>query len=70
MCKISIKAVRVNAQYSQAEMAKLLKTSTSTYSRWEKMECPMPKTKFLEFCKICNFEPDKVSVYYREDIKC
>ena len=70
MCKISIKAVRVNANLSQAKIAELLDTSTSTYSRWEKMEQPMPKEKFLEFCKICNFEPESVSAYYREDVKC
>ena len=70
MCKISIKAVRVNAGLSQVDIAKRLNVSTSTYSRWEKMQQPIPKEKFLEFCKICKFEPESISVYYREDVKC
>lgn len=50
--KISLKAARVNAGYSQSTLAKKIGVSKSTISRWETGKLSVPDEKLDIICKI------------------
>lgn len=64
--KLSLKAVRVNAGYSQDDMAKKLNVSTSTISRWEKGVTPIPKKHLANLCNIYNIKPEIIKKENKE----
>ena len=64
--KITLKAARVNAGYSQESLAKQIGVSKSTVSRWEVGVLPIPNEKLLEICEICGLEKESIIIQERK----
>lgn len=58
--KISLKAARVNAGFSQDAMAKELGISKSTISRWEVGRLGIPVEMLTKICEICQVDKDDI----------
>lgn len=54
--KISLKAARVNANMSQAEVAKLLHKNKQTIVNWENGKTPIDVANFKELCRMYQIE--------------
>lgn len=61
MLKISLKAARVNAMYSQKEAAKALGVSNSTLGKWEKGECFPSADKIIDICNLYGVNYDTIN---------
>ena len=59
--KISIKAARVNANKTQAEVARALHVGKQTIVSWESGKTSPTIAKAQEFCDLCNIPLDRVS---------
>lgn len=59
--KISIKAARVNAGKTQAELAKALHVGKQTIVSWESGRTSPTVEKAQEFCDLCNIPLDRVT---------
>jgi DNA-binding XRE family transcriptional regulator len=55
MPKISLAAVRVNAGFSQVELAEKMDVDRQTIINWEKGHTPISGEWFLMWAQICNF---------------
>lgn len=55
-----LKDVREDNELTQQEMAEILNTSQSNYSRWEKSTKIIPLTKLNDFCNYFNVDMDYV----------
>lgn len=55
--KMSLKAARVNAGYSQAAVAKLLRKGKQTISNYETGRTKINAETFLKLCRIYNTQP-------------
>lgn len=60
--KITLKAARVNSNFSQSEIAKKLGVSTITIARWESNKNAIPVVKFRKLCEIYNCKEEDVIV--------
>lgn len=52
--KISLSAARVNAGYTQKEVAKRLNMGERTIRRWESGKAAPTVDKFIEMCRLYN----------------
>lgn len=52
--KISLAAARVNARYTQKEVAKQLNMGERTIQRWESGKTAPTVDKFIELCRLYN----------------
>lgn len=59
--KISIKAARVNAGKTQAEIAKALHVGKQTVVSWESGRTSPSVEKAQEFCEFCSIPLDRVT---------
>lgn len=60
--KITLKAARVNAGFSQDELAKFAGVSKSTISRWEIGRFPIPDEMLARLCEICQVNKEDISL--------
>lgn len=60
--KISLRAARVNAGFSQDELARKIGVSKSTISRWEVGRLKIPKEKLDEICEICSLNKKNITL--------
>ena len=58
--KISMKAARVNAGYTQADMAQKLEVTRVTYIKWENGKVQIRTPQFRMFCDIVGIGPDGI----------
>ncbi len=58
--KISLKAARVNAGLSQAEVAKRLRKGKQTLSNWETGRTKIDAETFLELCRMYSVKPSDI----------
>lgn len=58
--QISIKAARVNAHMTQAEIAEKMGVSVSAVSLWEKDKCDMSARQFSRFCELVGMKRDDI----------
>ena len=58
--KIGLKALRINAGYTQQSLADKLGVSAATISRWERKKIKIPKEKFEEICVLGNISVDSI----------
>lgn len=58
--KITMKAARVNAGYTQEAMAKLLDVTRVTYIKWENGKVQIRTPQFRMFCDIVGIGPDGI----------
>lgn len=61
--KISLAAIRVNADITQKELAKKMKVSNKTINNWETGKVNISKERLQEFCKECKFPPEECTLY-------
>ena len=66
--KISLKAARVNAGFSQDALAKRIGVSKSTISRWELGTLTIPNNALNKICEVCQLEKDNIIIKERKDI--
>ena len=64
--KLNLKAVRVNAGFSQCELAILMGVGKSTISRWENGDTPISKDNLLKLCLFCNTNINDVQMPEKE----
>lgn len=57
---ISMRAARVNAGYSQTEMAEKMGVHKNTYASWEKGLTDISAKSFEVFCTIVNMSMDDI----------
>lgn len=60
--KLSLRAARVNAGFSQDELAKEIGVSKSTISRWEIGKLKIPDAKLVKFCTLCKLNPHDINL--------
>lgn len=60
MAKISMNAARVNAGFTQEEIAEKLGISRQTYASWETGKTEMKIAHFIAFCQVTGFSTDDV----------
>lgn len=60
MSKISLKAARVNAGLTQADVGKELGVSKQTISHWESGRNDVPAKSFLILCGLYGKTPDDI----------
>lgn len=58
--KLSLKALRVNAGFTQAQIAKSLNISPATLIQWEQGKTKPRADVLIELCKIYNCSVDDV----------
>ncbi len=58
--RISLRAARVNAGYTQKDLAKQLNRSESTIINWEKGYSKMDVEDFKNLCKVLNISEDNI----------
>lgn len=58
--KLNLKAVRVNAGFSQEELAKTLKISQQTLSNWENYETNIPAKYLKKICELCRTDMNQI----------
>jgi transcriptional regulator with XRE-family HTH domain len=61
MLKITLKAARVNAGYSQNEVAKKLNISNKTISSWESGETFPSAKKIVALCELYGISYDNIN---------
>ena len=61
MLKITMEAARVNAGYTQKEVAKLLRISNKTLQNWEKGICYPNADKIAAICKLYGVSYDNIN---------
>lgn len=54
-----LKVMRSDIGMTQREMAKKLRATPQTVSKWEANQVPIPLTKFLTFCEVAGVDPVK-----------
>lgn len=64
--KISLRAARVNAGFSQETLAKQIGVSKSTVSRWEIGLLPVPDGMLQKICAICNLKQEDIKMKGKE----
>jgi DNA-binding XRE family transcriptional regulator len=62
--KISLAAVRVNANKTQAELAEEMQVTRETVNKWEKGKVAPTKAQIYLFAKICDFPVDNIFLPY------
>ena len=65
--KISLKAARVNAGFSQESLAKQIGVSKSTISRWEIGIIKVPDKELINICSICGLEKEDIILQERKE---
>lgn len=60
MFKISLAAARVNAGYSQDDVAKYMHKSKSTIGSWENGKTSMKISEFEQLCNLYKIERDNI----------
>lgn len=65
--KITLKAARVNAGFSQDAMAKQIGVSKSTISRWEVGRLPIPDEELKKICDICQLQKEDIILQERKE---
>jgi transcriptional regulator with XRE-family HTH domain len=65
--KISLKAARVNAGFSQESLAHKIGVSKSTISRWEIGSIQIPNNALDDICKICGLEKENIILQERKE---
>lgn len=58
MDKVTIRAARVNANYTQAEIADKMGVSRATINAWERGRVKMKPHQIFAFCYICGVTED------------
>ena len=58
--QVSMKAMRINAQMSQAQVAKELGITTKTVQNWEKNVCAPDAMQFARLCRLFNCSRDDI----------
>lgn len=58
--KLNLKAVRVNAGFSQEELAKALNISQQTLSNWENYETDIPAKQLKKICELCKTDMNQI----------
>ncbi len=58
--KVSLKAARVNARFSQAEVARILRKSKQTIVNWENGKTEIDKANFEMLCQIYHCQMDDI----------
>ena len=58
--KVSLKAARVNARFSQAEVARILRKSKQTLVNWENGKTEIDKANFEMLCQIYHCQMDDI----------
>lgn len=58
--KISLKAARVNANMTQADVAKRLKKSVQTIVNWECGRTPIDEGNFIALCTIYDISAEHI----------
>lgn len=66
--KISLKAARVNAGFSQDALAKQIGVSKSTISRWEIGILKIPENSLKQICDLCQLEKEDIILQERKDV--
>lgn len=66
--KISLKAARVNAGFSQDALAKQIGVSKSTISRWEIGILKIPENSLKKICDLCQLEKEDIILQERKDV--
>lgn len=66
--KISLKAARVNAGFSQDALAKQIGVSKSTISRWEIGILKIPENSLRKICDLCQLEKEDIILQERKDV--
>lgn len=56
--KLSLRAARVNARFSQSDLAEKIGVSKSTISRWETGVLPVPEDFLTQICDLCGVKKD------------
>lgn len=59
--KISLKSARVNANYTQNQVAKILKISERTLQKWENGETFPDAVKIAELCNLYGVHYDNIN---------
>lgn len=68
MPKMTLKALRVNAGYTQKEVAKLLNRSNKTIQKWEKGET-FPNPKDVDaLCNLYNVSYDNINFLHNNPL--
>jgi DNA-binding XRE family transcriptional regulator len=57
---ISLKAARVNAGLTQADLAEKVGVSKLTYWKWETGKSEPKYTQFKKLCEVCGVDKDEV----------
>lgn len=60
--KITLKAARVNAGLSQAQVAKKVQVNPLTIARWESGKNSIPASKFKFLCEIYGCKEEEVKI--------
>ena len=60
--KVTLKAARVNANFSRSEIAEKLGVSVITIARWESNKNAIPVIKFRKLCEIYGCKEEEVIV--------
>ena len=60
--KLTMKAARVQAGYTQDSMARAMGITRCTYSKWELGKTPINTPAFYMFCQLVGFSTDDVLV--------
>lgn len=58
--KLTLRAARVNAGYSQAEAAKELNKSIDTIGKYEADSSNIPRSLMEDFCRLYHIHPDNI----------
>lgn len=66
--KISLKAARVNAGFSQDALAKQIGVSKSTISRWEIGILKIPENSLRKICDLCQLQKEDIILQERKDV--
>ena len=69
MVKISIRAARVNADFSQKEAAHRLGVSTKTLGNWEKGVTFPPADKIAKICELYGVSYDHLNFLPSDSLK-
>lgn len=61
MLKISLKSARVNAGYTQSQVAKVLKISNKTLQKWENGETFPSAVRIAQLCDLYGVHYDNIN---------
>lgn len=57
---LNLKKARINKDYSQEDVAKMLNTKQTVYSRYENAKLELDYQKIVFICKILDIEPNEL----------